>query len=119
VRGVSGRKLVNGEDAAPCAKQPAKACSDCPWARAALPGWLGSLSADEWLAVAHGESTADCHALKSEDDEPWACAGLAIYRRNVGKSVRDPEALRLPADRERVFTTPMEFKEHHDNEGGA
>jgi hypothetical protein len=28
--------------------------------------------------------------------------------------MRDPEALQLPADRERVFASPVEFRAHHE-----
>lgn len=107
------RQLVSGDEAATCPKQPAAACADCPWSRKSLPGWLGTLDVVAWLEVAHGESTADCHALKGPDGEPWACAGLAVYQANVGKVPRDPGALRLDADRGSVFATPMEFEEHH------
>lgn len=110
------KQLVNGEEAEPCEKQPTAACSDCPWSRKALKGWLGSLSTDEWLEVAHGESSAACHALKSPDGDEWVCAGLAIYRANVAKSPRDPSALRLPSDREKVFGSRDEFRKHHEKE---
>lgn len=99
------KQLITADEA----PQITKPCSDCPWARHALAGWLGALSADEWLAAAHGEATADCHALKGPQ-----CAGMAIYRANVAKLPRDPKALKLPADREAVFATPSEFKEHHE-----
>lgn len=49
-----------------------------------------------------------CHVLKGAQ-----CAGLAIYRANVCKSPRDPNAIKLPADREKVFATPMEFRMQH------
>ena len=109
---MAKRKLVAGEDAEEVPSQPMKACSDCPWAREALPKWLGNMSADEWIQAAHGEATVECHALKGPEG-PWACAGLAIYRANVAKRPRDPKALILPADRETVFANPLQFKEHH------
>ena len=102
------RQLISVEDAAVATRQHTKPCSDCPFARAALPGWLGGLSADEWIALAHGEGTAECHALLGVD-----CAGLAMYRANVCKRPRDPHALRLPADRQRVFANSIEFLQHH------
>ena len=107
------RKLVSGDEAVECPKQPQKACSDCPWGREALNGWLGHLSIDEWIQSAHGETTVECHAQKGPNG-PWACAGLALYRANVGKIPRNPNALRLPADRESVFANPMQFREHHE-----
>ena len=71
-------QLISGDEAAECPNQPTAACADCPWAREALAGWLGLLSADEWVEAAHSESTAECHALKGPDDSRWACAGMAI-----------------------------------------
>jgi hypothetical protein len=110
------RKLISSEQATVVAKQPTRPCSDCPWARDALPGWLGSGTVEEWVAVAHGEAAADCHALKGSDGEHHQCVGLAIYRANVAKLCRDPDAIRLPADREKVFASPREFIKHHQRE---
>lgn len=104
------RQLLTNEDAKPRSTQHKSPCSDCPWARKALPGWLGSLTADEWVVVAHGDGVVPCHTVGNQQ-----CAGMAIYRANVCKSVRpqDPPAVVLPADRKKVFASPMEFKEHH------
>lgn len=89
-------------------KQHSKPCSDCPWARKALEGWLGGTSIDEWLAEAHGEARIDCHVLLGPQ-----CAGAAIYRANVLKRPRNPDILRLPADTALVFAGPHEFRAHH------
>lgn len=103
------RMLVTGHEATRGAKkQHMKPCGDCPWRRDALPGWLGNLTADDWLRAAHGESRIDCHTIAK-----MQCAGAAIYRRNVCKRMHDPKLLVLDADRERVFSNPMEFKEYH------
>jgi hypothetical protein len=104
-------ELVAGTEAVPAAAQHVRPCGDCPWRRDALPGWLGSLSARDWLAAAHGEATADCHTLAGPQ-----CAGLAIYRANVLKRPRNPAALTLPADREAVFARPDEFLNHHGDD---
>ncbi len=90
-------------------KQHRTPCSDCPWARKALPGWLGSMTAGEWLQAAHGEAEIECHTILGAQ-----CAGSAIYRGNVCKTPRYPQILVLPANRELVFATPKEFKEHHE-----
>lgn len=103
-----GRRLIASDEAVPVYHQPTRPCSDCPWARAALPGWLGGASTDEWLQAAHGEARIACHALVGPQ-----CAGAAIYRANVCKSVRDPSLLKLPTDRQAVFATPLEFAKHH------
>jgi hypothetical protein len=87
--------------------QHTKPCSDCPFAREALPGWLAGDPPETWVRMAHGETVFECHTII-----PQQCAGSAIYRANVCK--RPPEdAIKLPADRERVFSNPMEFLAHH------
>lgn len=101
-------QLISSEDAVPTDEQITKPCSDCPFARSALNGWLGGSTPQEYIQLAHSDNQIDCHTL----DGPQ-CAGAAIYRANMAKSVRDPQVLRLPADRERVFKNPMEFIEHH------
>lgn len=106
-------QMVTADEAKATPKQHTSPCSDCPFARKSMPGWLGSMTADEWMMLAHGEGSADCHATKRPDGGAWACAGLAIYRANVCKSVRDPEALRLSPDRDKVFSFG-EFKRHHE-----
>lgn len=105
------KQLLTVEDAVPAKSQHTSPCSDCPWARAALKGWLGDLTADEWLQQAHGEGRLDCHTLAGAQ-----CAGAAIYRKNICKLPRDKKLLLLPADREQVFSGPYEFKAHHETE---
>lgn len=103
------KQLVTSDEAVPTDTQPAKPCSDCPFARTALRGWLGSASAQEWIQLAHGEARADCHTLIGPQ-----CAGLAIYRSNVHKRPRDKGLLLLPSDTKRVFASSGEFLTHHD-----
>ena len=79
-------------------------------ARRSLPGWLGGSSAAEYARLAHSDQQVDCHVLRGVQ-----CAGMAIYRRNVAKQI-DPPGLTLPADREAVFASPIEFLAHHERE---
>ena len=102
------RKLIIGADAVRTKAQHTQPCSDCPWARDALPGWLGSNTIEQWLEAAHGESLIDCHTMT-----PWQCAGAAIYRANVAKRCRTRDILALPPDAEQAFTSPQEFINHH------
>jgi hypothetical protein len=102
------RKCISSEEAEIATRQHAKPCSDCPWARAALNGWLGGQSIDDWLAEARGDGPIDCHSL-----EGASCAGAAIFRANTGKLPRDPRVFRLPANHVLVFSTAAEFREHH------
>lgn len=103
------KRLVTIDEAVPAQGQHKKPCSDCPWSRDSLPGWLGGETVEAWLAEAHSDNEIPCHTLKGAQ-----CAGSAIYRRNVLKTPRDAGVLRLEADRELVFATPSEFKEHHE-----
>lgn len=77
-------------------------------ARDALPGWLGGSSADEYRRLAHSDEIVHCHAIKGTH-----CAGMAIYRRNVAKSI-PPGGFSLEKNKELVFATPMEFMAHHE-----
>lgn len=105
------RQLLISDDAVPSDKQHKKPCSDCPWARTALRGWLGPHTADEWLAIVHSDMEITCHTIEGPQ-----CAGAAIYRTNVCKVPRDRAVLTLPANREKVFATPAQFKDHHSPE---
>ncbi len=102
------RRLISSAEAIPAKSQHTKPCDDCPWARTALKGWLGSNTAEEWIGAAHGEARVECHSLTGVQ-----CAGIAIYRANNGKLPRDLSILRLPPDESKVFATPTEFLEHH------
>lgn len=104
------RRCLTTEDAVAAEKQHTKPCSDCPWRRDSLNGWLGGSDVDQWLSEVHGECVMDCHVFTGAQ-----CAGAAIYRRNILKRPRDPEILQLDADKVRVFANPIEFKKHHEN----
>ena len=106
------RYLITSDEAVETRGQTKRPCSDCPWARASLPAWLGTATKEEWIQIAHGEYKVECHTRKDNQ-----CAGLAIYRANVAKSVRDPSVLVLPPDEKAVFSTPMEFLDHHAKVG--
>lgn len=102
------RRLISSDEAVVGKVQHKKPCSDCPWARTALNGWLGGGSIDDWLFTAHSDHVVDCHTIKNTQ-----CAGLAIYRKNVCKRVEPPNLV-LDRDEALVFGTPMEFRAHHE-----
>ncbi len=105
---VERGQLITHDEATQAKGQHKKPCSDCPWSRKALPGWLGSMSIDEWLQAAHGEALIDCHTLIGAQ-----CAGSAIYRANILKTPRFEEILVLKADTTCAFASPNEFRAHH------
>jgi hypothetical protein len=102
------KQLISRDQAVPCAVQPRQPCSDCPFARTALEGWLGGYTPEEWVMVLHSERIIPCHTMIGPQ-----CAGAAIYRANVGKLPRDRRVLRLPCDEEVVFAWAEEFMDHH------
>lgn len=111
------RQLLTCHDATPTKRQHRVPCSDCPWARTALPGWLAQMSTEQWLRVVHGDGRMECHTrTNAADGTAWHCAGAAIFRANVCKVPRDDSLLRLPADRVRVFATNAEFSAHHSGD---
>ena len=104
---MAKRQLIDNTESVTSDKQHTSPCSDCPWARTALNGWLGGESIEGWLHKAHADGPIICHVISNRQ-----CAGAAIYRTNVCK-LAHPPLLRLAADKEKVFATPMEFTEHH------
>lgn len=100
-------KMTTSEDAVTSPTQHTSPCHDCPFRRTAINGWLGGLTAEDFITVAHTDTYSSCHVISNQQ-----CAGMAIYRRNVCKRV-EPPLLKLEADRELVFSTPMEFRDHH------
>lgn len=106
------KQLISSREAIPATCQHTKPCSDCPFSRKALHGWTGSVTPEEWVQHAHGETLVECHAHTGVQ-----CAGIAIYRANVLKAPRHQEILRLPADRIRVFSSAEEFLNHHSHLG--
>lgn len=107
------RKLISSDEARQGLCQHTKACSDCPFRRDSLNGWLGGNTVDAFLSMAHSNTWYDCHAIKGQQ-----CAGLAIYRRNTCKMVEAP-LLVLPADHETCLSNPMEFRAHHEARPGT
>lgn len=110
---MTTRKLISSDQAVTGKKQHTTACSDCPYRRDSLNGWLGGNSVDQFLRIAHSDTRYDCHTIKKQQ-----CAGLAIYRRNTCKQV-DPPLLVLPADHDTILSNPMEFQAHHEAKCGT
>jgi hypothetical protein len=103
--------MTTGDEAVIIPCQHRAPCHDCPWRKKSISGWLGELTAQEWIQAAHGEAKVDCHAL-SGVNSAHQCAGLAIYRSNICKKPRDQSILVLPPNTV-VFQTPDQFLTHH------
>lgn len=102
------KKLISSDEAIESNKQHTSPCSDCPLRRDALNGWLGGSTPEQYRQLIHSDYRVNCHAIKGPQ-----CAGVAIYRSNVAKYT-EPGILKLPVNREDVFSNPMEFLEHHN-----
>lgn len=103
------RKLISSDQAKPSTKQHKKPCSDCPFRRDSLAGWLGGETSEFFVSFAMGEGVYPCHVKVGPQ-----CSGMAVFRANICKSPRNKEVLELPRDRETVFSWPNEFIEHHN-----
>lgn len=97
-------------------------CRECPWRKASAPGWLGADTPEGFVATSEAEVRMPCHLHVDYESDDWEeqaadapqCAGRAIHFANRCKMPRNPELLKLPPDRENVFTFPAEFIEHHN-----
>jgi|SRR5208337_961993 len=106
------RQCITTEEAPHSNLQHTRPCTDCPFARTALPGWLGPYKREIWVQLLHGDERIDCHAIKGPQ-----CVGAAIYRANVCKLPRDKSLLLLNPNRTLVFAGPGEFLRHHEKAG--
>jgi hypothetical protein len=101
-------------------KQHDRPCRECPWRRESFPGWLGASEPGEFLAQSDAGLRMPCHMAVNYESANWEqqaktapqCAGHAIFLSNRCK-LPAPGVLKLPADRETVFSRPHEFVAHH------
>src|SRR5262245_59749948 len=67
-------------------------CNECPFRKTALPGWLGPLSAEDWVSLLHSDAPIACH-MTIDVSQDWEgasqCAGAANMRRALCKLPRD------------------------------
>lgn len=105
------KQLLTSDDAIQISRQHKSPCSNCPFSRGSLPGWLGGESVFWWMNVAHGDGRMECHT-RLLGKKAAECAGAAIFRKNVCKSVLKGN-LELPKNKETVFSHDKEFCDHH------
>ncbi len=105
----------------PCGAQP---CGQCPFRRTSMPGWLGEGNPESFIVEISMERPLPCHPTIDYEDPHWfaqweaqevgsICAGSLIMAANMGKRPRDPKFPKLPANKEIVFKSHLEFIDHH------
>lgn len=102
-------------------------CNECPFRQNAAPGWLGPWTPEELVKqVQENDVAFACHqtieGFETEMlDELQQCAGAAIFANHICKLARDPERKahqnKLGDDRDRVFVSPGQLKDHHRKHG--
>ena len=106
----------------PCAKP----CSNCPFRRESMPGWLGAGSPESFIDCIQRDEPLPCHPTIDYDDRHWLakwmaqgddtgsiCAGSLIFMANKLQRPHDPAFPTMKADRETVFSNSIEFVRHH------
>ena len=96
-----------------------KPCHECAFRRDIKPGTLGGSPPETYVGQSEGPFYVPCHICYGDDpnwktniDKPQ-CAGVAVYRANLGIPVGGDFLLKLPTDTENVFATHAEFLAHH------
>ncbi len=102
------KKLLSTEDGKVAKNQHKTPCSDCPFRRDAVRGWLGGESSENYYMLARYKPIMTCHVRLTQQ-----CAGAAIFRANTCTSVRGEGVLELPRNTKVVFANPIEFLAHH------
>lgn len=100
-----------------------KPCKECPFARnnelkgenpgGSNPGvYIGQAMGPFWLPC-HMEK--EYNGKKTDPNTVNQCAGAAIYRSNVNAPKMPHQILRLPEDKDLVFSSHAEFYAHYKN----
>ena len=85
-------------------------CSECPFRRDSLQGWLGEGTA----TLIIGDALFTCH--KTQDPNRRQCAGHMLLLKEINQYYRLAKFLGKPLNLtggDLVFTTPQEFIHHH------
>ena len=102
-------------------------CSDCPFRKKSLAGWLGSYGGPrEILDLVNREVPYPCHMTINNEpgqeelyrEDTRLCAGALLYMSKSGKLPRDPELVALVKARRQEdktgILTASEFISHHN-----
>jgi len=102
-----------------------KPCSQCPYRRQSLQGYLGESDPEEFMELTMSDYPMPCHQTVDYREPQWKkkweagqvgklCAGALIFFANICKRSRDGSRPTIPADRELVFSRPDEFIDYHN-----
>ncbi len=105
-------------------RDPKVPCKECAFRRDIEPGALGGSAPEVYIGQAYAPFAIPCHCHCNFDDPEWKakagpgetpqCAGVAIFRANIGAIGHLPAVLTaLDADETTVFANPVEFLAHH------
>ncbi len=103
-----------------------KPCSDCPFRRKAMPGWLGGSAPEGFIDCMQRDEPLPCHQTIDYDDPHWlvkwmgqggdvgnVCAGSLIFMANKIQRPHDPNFPTMKPDHETVFSNSVEFVRYH------
>ncbi len=95
-------------------------CAECPFRRDIKPGFLGGSPVETYIGQSVLPFWLPCHCdsgykqKQSEFGKVTQCAGTAIFRANIGVAqFMPPSLMHLPANKELVFSSMIEFVAHH------
>ena len=111
-------------------------CSQCPFRKVSLPGWLGDTTPQEFIETTLADGLMPCHKTVDYENPNWKfhmifpdsdvqhCAGARIFYRNRFKISRNPLFLMEEAEgrvvevekSDKVFKTAEEFIAHHNTQ---
>src|SRR5271154_2443844 len=102
-----------------------KPCSQCPFRRKSMPGWLGNSSPEGFIDCIQRDEPLPCHQTIDYDDPRWLskwieqqgagkmCAGALVFMANKVQRPHDREFPTMPKDPANVFSNSVEFVRHH------
>ena len=104
-----------------------KPCSECPWRRKSLNGWLGGYPLDDFINnIQFDGAPLPCHKTSHfakdplDEDDLDFCAGALIFMKNSCKYPHHPEygdvLEKIEKDTDNVFHWPQEFRDHHSKD---
>ena len=96
-----------------------KPCSECPFVKGSLQGWLGPWTAPNFIRQLMSEDGQMCHSTITEDGVitpgTQICTGGLICANKSAKSYRNPDLRKLQEEvgKDDNVMTAFEFKQYH------